>query len=120
MMPAHATSSRDLLLDVEHLRRQTLGDEELSREVLDLFCRQSGIMLSRLQAPRGGEDVKQAAHTLKGSARAIGAWAVAREAEAVEAAGLGLDVTALARVVDETHAVIADLVSRGEPPANQA
>lgn len=75
-------------IDEDHLGRMTLGDRRLEREVLELFLRQSTIMLDRVV----GADrplAAAAAHTLKGSARGIGAWRVARAAELLEqAAGL--------------------------------
>ena len=62
------------------------------------------------------------AHTLKGSARGIGAWRVARAAEALELAGASGNATAdaldrLAAASDEARAVIADLL-RGELTAS--
>jgi HPt (histidine-containing phosphotransfer) domain-containing protein len=55
------------------------------------------------------------AHTLKGSARGIGAWRVAEAADAVEmkagrssTAEIAAAVTNLAAAVDEAKAVIAD------------
>ncbi len=70
-------------LDANHLERMTLGDRRLEREVLELFLRQTTIMLGRIvnaAPPLAGA----AAHTLKGSARGIGAWRVARAAELLE------------------------------------
>jgi HPt (histidine-containing phosphotransfer) domain-containing protein len=86
-----ATSERDrkpIVIDETHLERMTLGDLRLEREVLELFVRQTTIMLGRIV----GTDpalAAAAAHTLKGSARGIGAWRVARAAELVEAAANG-------------------------------
>ena len=72
-------------VDLVHLARYTLGDRALEREVLALFRTQSLIYLQRLK--EAGEDKawQDAAHTIKGSARGIGAWRVARTAEAAEA-----------------------------------
>jgi HPt (histidine-containing phosphotransfer) domain-containing protein len=71
------------VIDDTHLERMTLGDRRLEREVLELFVRQTTIMLGRIV---GAEPAlaAAAAHTLKGSARGIGAWRVARAAELVE------------------------------------
>jgi HPt (histidine-containing phosphotransfer) domain-containing protein len=76
------------VIDETHLERMTLGDRKLEREVLELFVRQTTIMLGRIV---GGEPVlaAAAAHTLKGSARGIGAWRVAHAAELVESAAAG-------------------------------
>jgi HPt (histidine-containing phosphotransfer) domain-containing protein len=70
---------------MDHLTRMTLGDRHLEREVLEIFLRQTTIMLQRLA---GAESALAAAtaHTLKGSARGIGAWRVARAAERLEQA----------------------------------
>lgn len=76
------------VIDETHLERMTLGDRRLEREVLELFVRQTTIMLGRIV----GADPAMAAasaHTLKGSARGIGAWRVARAAEMVESAVAG-------------------------------
>jgi HPt (histidine-containing phosphotransfer) domain-containing protein len=71
-------------IDVDHLARMTLGDGALRREVLAMFLRQTGDLLVELAArPREGAAL---AHTLKGSARAIGAIRVAACAEALEGA----------------------------------
>jgi HPt (histidine-containing phosphotransfer) domain-containing protein len=72
-------------IDADHLERMTLGDRRLEREVLELFVRQTTIMLDRIA---GSEPAiaAAAAHTLKGSARGIGAWRVAHAAEMVEQA----------------------------------
>src|ERR1700744_2239715 len=76
-------------IDGDHLERMTLGDRRLEREVLELFVRQTGIMLNRIP---GAEPAlaAAAAHTLKGSARGIGAWRVARAAEFLEHAASAL------------------------------
>lgn len=74
---------RVLILDEEHLARMTLGDEALQREVLQIFVRQNALMLGRM-ADAGPARLAEAAHTLSGSARGIGAWRVAEAAERLE------------------------------------
>lgn len=71
------------VIDEEHLGRMTLGDRSLEREVLEIFARQTTLSLSRLA---GAEPARAAAvaHTLKGSARGVGAWRVAQAAERLE------------------------------------
>jgi HPt (histidine-containing phosphotransfer) domain-containing protein len=75
-------------IDETHLSRMTLGDRRLEREVLEIFVRQTTIMLDRIL---GAEPAlaAAAAHTLKGSARGIGAWRVARAADLLEQAATG-------------------------------
>ena len=71
-------------LDLDHLRRQTQGDDALMREILQLFADQMDLRLSSLSAD--ASDLKEQAHSIKGSARGVGAWALAEAAEAVELA----------------------------------
>lgn len=102
----------DRPIDLVHLARTTLGDRSLEREVLALFDRQSTLLIARMRAaePR---NILMLAHTLKGSARGIGAWRVARAAEALEAAdapGLAPALDRLASATDEARAVIAELL----------
>jgi hypothetical protein len=104
----------DRPIDLVHLARTTLGDRSLEREVLALFDRQSTLLIARMRsAPPEG--IAMLAHTLKGSARGIGAWRVARAAEALELAGhdgdqIGGAIDGLASAADEARAVIADLL----------
>ncbi|MEI2383844.1 Hpt domain-containing protein [Breoghania sp. JC706] len=71
-------------VDLVHLARHTFGNRALEQEVLRLFSRQSEIWLEKLKrAPDAGQR-SEAAHTIKGSARGIGAWQVAELAERVE------------------------------------
>lgn len=74
---------RHLILDVDHLARMTLGDRALEREVLEIFVRQNAMMLGRI-ADAAPARLAEAAHTLSGSARGIGAWRVAQAAERLE------------------------------------
>ncbi|HXW26744.1 MAG TPA: Hpt domain-containing protein [Xanthobacteraceae bacterium] len=102
-------------IDLVHLARMTLGDRGLEREVLALFDRQATVLVSRLRAASPGS-VTSVAHTLKGSARGVGAWRVAAAAEAVEQAASGGEgdlaaaIGRLAAVAEEARAVIAELL----------
>ncbi len=71
-------------VDIKHLRRYTLGDVALEREVLTLFINQLPATISALGTAICDKDWKMAAHTLKGSGRAVGAWRIARIAEQAE------------------------------------
>jgi HPt (histidine-containing phosphotransfer) domain-containing protein len=82
--PSARLASGEPPIDVEHLARMTLGDDALRHEVLAMFLKQTGELLGALAArPSDGAAL---AHTLKGSARAIGAFRVAACAEALEGA----------------------------------
>jgi HPt (histidine-containing phosphotransfer) domain-containing protein len=101
-------------IDLVHLARMTLGDRGLEREVLALFDRQATVLVSRMRSAPPGS-VTSVAHTLKGSARGVGAWRVAAAAEAVELAASGdgdlsAAITRLAAVAEEARAVIAELL----------
>lgn len=80
-------SGGDCAIDLVHLSRQTLGDRALEVELLRLFERQCEQIVARLEGagPSGGSRARQdLAHTLKGSAQAIGAGAVAAAAARYE------------------------------------
>lgn len=78
-------------VDLVHLALQTQGDRNLETEVLGLFLRQSPDLLNRIAQAPAARARFEAAHKLKGSARAIGANRVAEGAEAVEIAALAGD-----------------------------
>ncbi len=62
------------VVDKAHLERMTGGDRELALEVLGLFREQIELWSKLLQPSTDTEDWGNAAHTVKGSARGIGAW----------------------------------------------
>ncbi len=80
----HADRVPPYAIDHDHLRRYTMGDQQLEREVLDLFAGELPKTLASLRTARTDLDWKIAAHTLKGSARAVGAWRIAAAAVAAE------------------------------------
>jgi len=101
----------DRPIDLVHLARMTLGERSLEREVLQLFDRQATLLIARMRSQPAG--IATLAHTLKGSARGIGAWRVARAAEIVElapAADVGGALDQLAAAADEARGVIAELL----------
>lgn len=74
-------------IDLVHLARQTLGDRDLEIELLQLFERQAEQIIARLASDTGSAERRwrlDLAHTLKGSARAIGATQVANAAQHYE------------------------------------
>jgi HPt (histidine-containing phosphotransfer) domain-containing protein len=109
-------SPADRPIDLAHLSRMTLGERELEREVLRLFDCQADMLLVKMRdaAPAA---ISAYAHTLKGSARGIGAWAVARAAHDVETAAQADEPARLARAmsrltlsIGEARLVIAELL----------
>ena len=61
-------------IDKAHLDRMTGGDSDLALEVLGLFKEQIELWSRLLQPDSNSADWAIAAHTVKGSARGIGAW----------------------------------------------
>ena len=107
-------------IDRVHLARYTLGNLALEIEVLGLFADQAPATLRTLAAARTDKAWRDAAHTLKGSARAVGAFRVAASAEAAErlafsvSAGTRLAaVASIADALDEACLYIAGLGRRG-------
>jgi len=83
-MPSPPLAPDDGPIDLAHLARMTLGDATLERQVLGMFASQSANLIEQLAALPA--EAGALAHTLKGSARAIGAFRVAECAEAFEVA----------------------------------
>ena len=111
---ASTSASGERPIDLVHLARMTLGDRSLEREVLQLFDRQAVTLIARMRSAEPCS-VTAVAHTLKGSAQGVGAWQVARAAEAVELAAddqkaVGTAIERLAAAANEARALIAELL----------
>jgi HPt (histidine-containing phosphotransfer) domain-containing protein len=83
-MPSPPLAPDDGPIDTAHLGRMTLGNVGLEREVLAMFSAQAVGLIGTLASLPA--NMAALAHTLKGSARAIGAFRVADAAELLEAA----------------------------------
>jgi HPt (histidine-containing phosphotransfer) domain-containing protein len=81
-MPSPPLAPDDGPIDTEHLQRMTLGDASLEREVLAMFSAQAAGLIGTLGALPANAGAL--AHTLKGSAHAIGAFRVADAAGRLE------------------------------------
>ena len=98
-------------VDLVFLARQTGGDRALEEEVLRLFARQAAILGEDLRAMSDPEDRKRQAHTLKGAARAVGAFGLADQASRIETEPENLaPVTDLLREVETVRDYIASLL----------
>jgi len=114
-MPSPPLAPGDGPIDFEHLERMTLGDAAIEQEVLTLFSAQSARLVHTLATMPA--DASALAHTLKGSARAIGAFAVGDAAARLEAAiARGFDASAalaeLGEAVAEARAAIEAVLRR--------
>ena len=96
-------------LDLVHLARQTGGDRTLENEILQLFRQQICLCANQLKLTTGRER-KLIAHTIKGSARAVGAFGLSRIATQIEDAPFEPKLIAALEVeVARIHDFIAGL-----------
>ncbi len=101
-------------IDFAYLSRQTAGDRDLERELLVLFAQQCVIHLRAIHGSTDRQMRMDAAHSLKGAARAVGAWQVAEAADRIEEGLAGPEqqasesaLDALSLAAAEARAVIA-------------
>ncbi len=71
-------------VDYAHLKVQAAGDKGVMREVLALFVTHCEQVLTELERADDAKSWKMWTHTLKGSARGVGAFAVADAAADAE------------------------------------
>lgn len=110
-VPAPESGVRDQAqspIDHVHLARYTLGNRALEIEVLQLFAEQTPDYLEALRSAGSEKAWRDAAHTIKGSARAVGAMRVAERAELAEALQSSPDVEARARAVAALEGALAE------------
>jgi HPt (histidine-containing phosphotransfer) domain-containing protein len=107
-------------IDWRHLNEATAGDESLAVEVLGLFRHQARTLLDSLADATA--DLRRVAHTMKGSARSVGAWRVAQSAEIVETAiRAGLDPSpAIDELARQVELLIAAIPQRESAPPRLA
>lgn len=94
-------------INLAHLARQTMGDRSLEQEVLALFVKQALPGRDAILAA-SGPDRRRLAHGLKGSARSIGAFALADCLQAIEDEPSSLrDVKRLSSLVQDVCDFVA-------------
>lgn len=71
-------------VDLEFLAHQTMGDENLRDEVLDLFLSQIPIYKKMAMEALDSIEIKRVAHMIKGAAKGIGATKLSELAAAAE------------------------------------
>lgn len=96
-------------IDMDQLEKQTFGDRALEQDVLSMFSHQAGVALETI-ATSDAVARKRMAHTLKGSARSVGALRLAALCERLEAAPMDTRTHgALAREVGAVRDFIASI-----------
>jgi HPt (histidine-containing phosphotransfer) domain-containing protein len=115
---APATPAVDQPIDRAHLSRYTLGSVTLEREVLGLFLAQLPLTIEQLRFATTDREWQIAAHTIKGSARAVGAWQVAhlgQEAERTSGVEDDLERSRILAALEEAYEVVVDHVDEAYP-----
>jgi len=90
-------------IDFGHLARYTMGEPALTEELLGTFCAQVADFTVLAAECRDDAKLRRAVHTLKGAARAIGAFPLAQrlaEAERALDEGRAPDMAALMAQVE--------------------
>ena len=95
------------VIDFAQLRRQTMDDRDLEREVLSLFVHEATGISERIAAAPPAERARMA-HGLKGSSRSVGAFPIADCAEELERAP---DQTAIIQQLRRRVAEMAEFVA---------
>jgi HPt (histidine-containing phosphotransfer) domain-containing protein len=106
--PDKGGASGELPVDLVHLRRYTLGDKALEAEILQLFLAQLPETIAALRSAATERDWKVAAHTLKGSSRAVGAWRIANLAQEAEALVCGAEPQACSEAISRLEAAASE------------
>ncbi|MDB5572386.1 MAG: Hpt domain protein [Hyphomicrobiales bacterium] len=111
--------SRERPIDLVRLSLHTLGDRALEVELLQLFDAQSEQIVARLPAflrPDDRRIMRDFCHTLKGSARAVGAGRVASAAgeyeDALAHAPAGADLSEFRQEVCDAVAEARDAIAQ--------
>ena len=100
-------------IDVNQLRSQTMGNADLEKKVLRLFVRQLGDCIEKIRSAETVAARSEAAHTLIGSARGVGANSIAYIAGEIELAKGPITgrLLALERAADEARFAITGLLT---------
>ncbi len=100
-------------IDLNLLRSQTLGNLDLEKKVLRLFIQQLGACIERIRTAESVTARSEAAHTLVGSARGVGALSIAYIAGEIELAKGPITgrLIALERAAGEARFAITGLLT---------
>lgn len=112
---AHVREMRPI--DLVHLAKQCLGDENLEYEILRLFDTTVKTYFGRLELAASYDDLALNLHSIKGAASGVGAWTIADLAKSAEIemqAGRPLTaerIADLGMAIEEVRAFIARMLS---------
>ncbi len=99
-------------VNFQHLETFAAGDQVVIDEVLAIFQEQAAMWVRLLDPKAEGEAWRDAAHTLKGSALGVGAFALADECEAAEkAVSAGEKALLVESIRDEVQRALADIAA---------
>ena len=104
-------------IDLVHLAKQCLGDENLELEILRLFSTTVKTYFGRLELAASYDDLALNLHSIKGAASGVGAWTIADLAKGCEVemqAGRPLSVERIADLgmaVEEVRNFISRMLS---------
>jgi len=94
-------------IDLAHLARQTMGDRALEQEVIAMFLHQAGQIGEKI-AHASPDECRELAHRLVGSARGVGAFAIADCADEIQTRPDEQKAKRrLARLIDEARDFVA-------------
>ncbi|MDX2237733.1 MAG: Hpt domain-containing protein [Hyphomonadaceae bacterium] len=101
------------ILDEEHFGMMTGGDAALQAEIVTLFRAQAELWTRLLVVDAPVQTWRDAAHTLKGSARGLGLWALADACAQAEQLGRGgaVDGREIAAGLERARAALADALA---------
>ncbi|WP_420433361.1 Hpt domain-containing protein [Hyphobacterium sp.] len=104
-----------MIFDRDHLARYTSGDAALEAELFGLLRDQTQRCVAAMEAAADPDAWKAAAHTLKGAARGVGAFALGeacQRAEEAPQAAWPVAVIEVRRAADAAVAEIETILSR--------
>ena len=103
--------------DRAHIARYTLGDAALEAEIIAIFQGELGKLLEAIRSAASDQDWGFATHSLKGAARAIGAWEIAAVAERLERSGREQGQSSDGGLIAELETAVAAAADWSPPSA---
>jgi HPt (histidine-containing phosphotransfer) domain-containing protein len=100
------------VFDQAHLARYTMENPALEREIVGLFLQQLPATLDMLKKAETAAEWRLAAHTLKGSAAAVGATRINALAVRLERCGFAANAAVKAGTIAAVEAAIAEFTAR--------